>query len=181
MPLIVFCKNNCVTKYNCIHSWFYVFIHSGIYTYVLFGCAGAGVYVQSSYFSSETSLPNNSALVWKYPTYSYYKYEMDIYCMSNSTSSSEGSLISPYGYVLRTTFCGVGCFQMYSSSSYLSSSYRGIYTCRIADSRGMFFDLNFGIYPYNERYTCKQWKYLLTVMYSSRYAFSISIIQLHLS
>ncbi len=114
---------------------------------------GAGLYAQSSYYSNQIPLSNNSALVWRSSTYSYN--EMDIYCMSNSTSYYTGSLLTPYGSALSHTSCGVGCYRVYSSSSSLSSSYRGIYTCRIADSRGISLDVNFGIYPYAYRYSCK--------------------------
>ncbi len=115
--------------------------------------AGAGLYAKSSYYSNRIPLSNNSALVWRSPTYSYN--ELDIYCMSNSSSSSTGSLLTPYGWALSRTSCGIGCYRVYSSSSSLSSSYRGIYTCRIADSRGISLDVNFGIYPYSYRYSCK--------------------------
>ncbi len=115
---------------------------------------GGGIYARSSYYSNSIAMANNSALVWK--SYSSYSYEMDIHCMSNSTSSSTGSVIrTPYGNPLSATSCGVGCYRMYSSSSSLSSSHRGIYTCRIADSNGVYLDINFGIYPYNSRYSCK--------------------------
>ncbi len=114
---------------------------------------GAGLYAQSSYYSNHIPLSNNSALVWRSSTSRYY--EMDIYCMSNSSSSSTGSLLATYDWALSRTSCGIGCYRVYSSSSSLSSSYQGIYTCRIADSRGISLDVNFGIYPYAYRYSCK--------------------------
>ncbi len=120
---------------------------------LMFCLTGAGLYVRSSLYSNQIPLSNNSALVWRSPTYSYL--EMDIYCMSNSSSSSTGTLLTPYGSALSHTSCGIGCYQVYSSSSSLSSSYQGIYTCRIADSRGISLDVNFGIYPYSYRYHCK--------------------------
>ncbi len=114
---------------------------------------GAGLYARSSLYSNQIPLSNNSALVWRSSTSSYL--EMDIYCMSNSSSSSTGTLLTPYGWALSRTSCGIGCYRVYSSSSSLSSSYQGIYTCRIADSRGVSLDVNFGIYPYSYRYHCK--------------------------
>ncbi len=78
--------------------------------------------------------------------------------MSNSTSSSTGSVIAPSYNPLSTTSCGVGCYRMYSRSSSLSSAYQGIYTCRIADSDGVYLDIHFGIYPYSYRNTCKYLK-----------------------
>ncbi len=119
---------------------------------VVFKLAGAGLYAESSYYSYRIPLSNNSASVWGSP-YSYY--QMDIYCMSNSTSSSTGSLLTPYGSALSNTSCGIGCYRVYSSSSSLSSSYQGIYTCSIADSRGISLDVNFGIYPYSYMYNGK--------------------------
>ncbi len=113
---------------------------------------GGGIYAQSSLYSNSIAMANNSALVWKSSTYNY---EMDIYCMSNSSSSSTGSVMTPSSNPLSTTSCGVGCYQMYSTSSSLSSTYQGIYTCRIADSNGDYLDFNFGIYPYSYRYICK--------------------------
>ncbi len=120
---------------------------------ILFSLTGAGLYAQSSLYSNQIPLSNNSALVWRSSTYS--SIEMDIYCMSNSSSSATGTLLTPYGWALSRTSCGVGCYRVYSSSSSLSSSYQGIYTCRIADSRGISLDVNFGIYPYSYRYSGK--------------------------
>ncbi len=115
---------------------------------------GGGIYARSSYYSNSIAMANNSALVWKPSTSSYL--EMDIYCMSNSSSSSTGSVIrTPRGNPLSASSCGVGCYRMYSSSPSLSSTYRGIYTCRIADSNGVYLDINFGIYPYSSRLSCK--------------------------
>ncbi len=94
-------------------------------------------------------MANNSALVWISSSYSYY---MNIYCMSNSSSSSTGTR-TPHNYGLSATSCGVGCYRMYSTSSYLSSSYRGIYTCWIKDSKGDYLAINFGIYQYG--FNCK--------------------------
>ncbi len=131
---------------------------------VVFKLAGAGLYAESSYYSNRIPLSNNSALVWKHSTYSYN--EMDIYCMSNSSSSSTGSLLTPYGNALSRTSCGIGCYRMYSSSSSLSSPYQGIYTCRIADSRGISLDVNFGIYPYSYRYNGKCKSHFLIKYYS---------------
>ncbi len=116
---------------------------------------GGGIYARSSLYSNRIAMANNSALVWKYPTSGYYTHEMDIYCMSNSSSSSTGSVIAATYNPLSTSSCGVGCYRMYSLSSSLNSSYQGIYTCRIADSNGVYLDINFGIYPYNSRYSCK--------------------------
>ncbi len=82
---------------------------------------------------------------------------MDIYCMSNSSSYLTGSLMTPNGSALSHTSCGIGCYRVYSNSSSLSSSYQGIYTCRIADSRGISLDVNFGIYPYGYRSSSKDY------------------------
>ncbi len=117
-----------------------------------FVLTGGGIYAQSSFYSNSIAMANNSALVWK----SAYIYKMDIYCMSNSSSSYTGNVIrTPYSNALSETSCGVGCYRMYSTYSSLSSSYQGIYTCRIADSNEDYLDINFGIYPYDSRYSCK--------------------------
>lgn len=120
---------------------------------LLYSTIGAGVLVRSSYNYSGVPLPNNSALVWKAPTNGHHDFEMDIYCMSNSTNNSTGSLVAPHGNALGTTFCGVGCYWIYSTYSSLSPSDQGIYTCRIEDSNHVTLDVNFGIYPHG--YSCK--------------------------
>ncbi len=119
--------------------------------------AGAGIYVVTSQYSNSVPLSNNSAIVWRPPSASYRSTTYYIlYCMSNASSTS-ASVVYPYigGYVTTTT-CGAGCYQLYYRSSYtnsLSSSYQGIYTCRIQDSRAIYLDIHVGIYP--SSFNCK--------------------------
>ncbi len=75
--------------------------------------------------------------------------------MSNSSSSSVSAYIEyPFSSSqFSTVSCGTGCYRLYSTYSYLSLSYQGIFTCRIQDSRGSYLDLHLGIYPYG--FNCK--------------------------
>ncbi len=95
-------------------------------------------------YLSNQPVANNTAIVWR----SYYPL-MNLYCMSNSSSSSVSASIQyPYSSSwFHTTRCGTGCYRLYSTLSYLSSSYQGIFTCNIQDSRGIYLGLHFGIYP----------------------------------
>ncbi len=115
---------------------------------------GAGIYAESSEHSNTVPLSNNSAITWRqssYYTTTYYS----LYCMSNASSTSAYALF-PYSssYVSRTT-CGAGCYRLYYTGyqTSLSSSYQGIYTCRIQDSRGIYLDVHVGIYPHS--FSCK--------------------------
>ncbi len=111
------------------------------------------MYASSSQYSNSVPLSNNSAIVWTPYPYSYYSYSSctyyRLYCMSNASSTS-AYVVYPYSsYYSSTSSCGTGCYQLYYSDSRtsLSSSYQGIHTCRIQDSRGIYLDVNVGIYP----------------------------------
>ncbi len=108
--------------------------------------AGAGIYALTSQYSNNIAISNNSAIVYTpYRTSTHY----DLYCMSNASSTSAYVVYSySSSYVSRTT-CGAGCYRLYYRNSYfsLSSSYQGIHTCKIQDSRGIYLDVHFGIYP----------------------------------
>ncbi len=112
---------------------------------------GAGIFVLDSYYSSNQPVANNSAIVWK--SSSYYN-KVNLYCISNSSSSSVSAYLQyPYGNPFNSRRCGIGCYRWYSTESYLRSSNQGIFTCRIQDSRGIYLDLHFGMYPFE--FNCK--------------------------
>ncbi len=117
---------------------------------VITSFTGAGFFVLDSYYSSNEPVANNTAIVWK-PFFSYYN--LNLYCMSNSSSSYVSASIQyPYSsFQFSTTRCGTGCYQLYSTHSF----HKGIYTCRIQDSRGVYLDLHFGMYPYG--FNCKHY------------------------
>ncbi len=130
---------------------------------------GAGIYAVTSQYSNHVPLSNNSAIVWRPPSDSYWStttyYSLD--CMSNASITS-ASVVYPYSssYMSRTT-CGTGCYRLYYRSRYtnsLSSSYQGIHTCRIQDSRGIYLDVHVGIYP--NRFHCKLQLYCVVLGYS---------------
>ncbi len=127
------------------------------YTVTSLSLTGAGIYAATSLYSNSVPLSNNSAIVWKYGYYSSYRTFYNLYCMSNASSTS-ASVVYPYSssYVSRTT-CGAGCYRLYYNNRYttLSSSYQGIHTCRIRDSRGIYLDVHVGIYQYG--FSCKLW------------------------
>ena len=115
--------------------------------------------------------PSNSyAFVQTTSSYNTIRYSM--YCCSNYTYSSSnyltrpsgGSLSSNYGSLKFSRYSSgsyAGCIQMrfeQSSSSYyrhrsrtfsLSTSYRGIYTCNIQNSRRSTLRVNFAVYEEN--------------------------------
>ncbi len=106
---------------------------------------GAGIFVwRSPPYPYKQPVANNTAIVLR----SYYP-GMHFYCMSNSSSSSVSASIQyPYSSnQFSTTRCGTGCYQLYSTFYYFSSSDQGIFTCKIQDSRGINLGLHFGIYP----------------------------------
>ncbi len=113
-------------------------------------------------YSNNVLLANNSAIVIYYS--SMYR-DLHIYCMSNASSTS-ASVIQPGSQNLSTTTCGPGCYKLsisiyelfyycpgYWYGQSLNSSDEGIYTCRIRDSRGIYLDVNVGIYL--DEFSCK--------------------------
>ena len=93
------------------------------------------------------AVPNNAVLVARnYNSYFYF------YCQSNSTSNSVGSFTGDYSSYFSQSYCGAGCYQLYTSS-YWYSSYQGVYTCTIPNSNGTYLDVNVGLYPYG--FNCK--------------------------
>jgi len=135
--------------------------------------AGAGIYVSTTQLSYNIlSLHNNSIITSSNGYYSLYGSgtRMAFYCCSNSTiSGSTGTFIGVNG----NSYYGIINVQRYSSSSsyagcmyiylnkiygsysqnYLSSSEKGIYTCRMPDSTGRNVDVSVGIYRHG--YACK--------------------------
>ena len=111
--------------------------------------------------SGETStyaVPHNGVILSRRYCYRYSSNHcFQLYCQSNSTSSSVGSIIGDYSYYLSQSNCGAGCYYVYRFSSSWSysywSSYQGVYTCRIPDSTGAYLDVNVGIYPVG--FSCK--------------------------
>ncbi len=110
------------------------------------------MYAISSQYSNNVPLSNNTAIVWT----SYYAFtHYNLYCMSNASNTS-AYVVYPYSSAYTSTgSCGTGCYQLYYSRRYhsLSSTYQGIHTCRIKDSRGIYLDVSIGLYP--NGFNCK--------------------------
>ncbi len=106
---------------------------------------GAGIYAETSQYSNNVPLSNNDAIVWRQHSSTYYS----LYCMSNASSTSAYVLYPYSSRYVSTTTCGAGCYRLYYSGSQtsLDSTYQGIHTCRIQDSRGIYLDVHVGIYP----------------------------------
>ena len=116
---------------------------------------------------SSTSLPNNS-IISSYTRSSWRSsyYRIDFYCCSNSTSGYTGTFIGLNGNSYSGRFnvqrysssdSYTGCIRIYwHSSSTLSTSEQGIYTCRMPDSAGRNIDVHVGIYrqSYTSKFPC---------------------------
>ena len=115
-------------------------------------CTGAGIYVSSSYYVNQLAVSNNSLIVPK-PNNCYYC-KIEVYCYSNSTSSSVGyykypnnqrrySESSQYHYnVERMDPSGIRI----RSYRYYNPYIWGIFTCELPDSEGNTVDTSIGIY-----------------------------------
>ena len=114
-------------------------------------------------------MANNSIVVSRYCN-DYQRIYFE--CCSNTSSTSTqligrtgSNVITSYASeILRHYTASSSCtrFRSYSSSSnrcrysryYFTSSYQGVYTCRMTDSNGQYNDFSMGIYPYgfNSKY-----------------------------
>ena len=115
-------------------------------------CTGAGIYVDDSYYVNRLAVNNNSLIVQK-PNYCRYC-KIDVFCYSNSTSSSVGYYEFPnngrvysdnsyYRYtVSRTNPSGI---RIYSYYRYEPDIW-GIFTCELPDSEGNTVETSIGIY-----------------------------------
>ena len=115
-------------------------------------CAGAGIYVDDSYHVNNLAVNNNSLIVQK-PNSCYYC-KIDIYCYSNSTSSSVGYYKFPtnqrvdsdgrhYDYTIgRINPSGIR-IRSYSTRT---PDVWGIFTCELPDSEGNTVETSIGIY-----------------------------------
>jgi len=127
---------------------------------------GAGIFVSYStgtgVYSSTGAQPNNSyAMIYNGIT--YYNYQFDMYCCSNTTSSS-GSITIPSGHTYSSNYwygriyrysgsnTYAGCVQLqnyyncYCCRLQLSSSYAGIHTCNIPDDQGNELQVSIAIH-----------------------------------
>ena len=119
--------------------------------YYLILKTGAGFYVASSYYLNNVAVTNNSLIVQKS---SCYHCKVDVYCYSNSTSSSTGYYIFPnndrkssdshhYSYTVdQQTYSGVRIRSYYWNTPDIW----GIFTCEIPDSEGNTVETSIGIY-----------------------------------
>ena len=116
-------------------------------------CTGAGIYVSSSYYVNRLAVSNNSLIVPK-PT-TCYDCKVNVYCYSNSTSSSVGYYKFPnnqrrysdnnyYDFkVGRINPSGIRI----RSYGYGAPDIWGIFTCELPDSEGNTVETSIGIYP----------------------------------
>ena len=126
-----------------------------IYRYVgriFFLNTGVGFYVSSSNYLNSVAVANNSLIVRK--SSSCYNCRVDVYCYSNSTSSSAGYYIFPnyhrkssdndhYDYAInRQTHSGI---RIHSSGSQNPDIW-GIFVCELPDSEGNTVENSIGIY-----------------------------------
>ena len=124
-----------------------------IITYLLIPpCTGAGIYVSNSHHVNQLPVSNNSLIVQK-PNSCYYC-KIDVYCYSNSTSSSVGYYKFPnnqriysnndyYDYTIgRITSSGIRI----RSYRYDTPDIWGIFTCELPDSEGNTVEASIGIY-----------------------------------
>ena len=114
--------------------------------------AGAGIYVDDSYYVNGAVVANNTLIVQKPGSCSYCK--VDVFCYSNSTSSDVGyftlsngarhySMRGSYDYVVvRQNPSGV---RIYSYTTRTPDIW-GIFTCELPDSEGNTVETSIGIY-----------------------------------
>ena len=150
-------KNHCVLTNN---ANLHFSLGAGIYVTWSLGTATGGELgpqPSNSYAIIDTSYSNIN---------SYTRFRM--YCCSNSTSPS-GSFTYPTGSVSSSSHWNAvvsrhsgsdtyaGCYEFYYYyyywSSFYLSSYSGVYTCTISDSRGNYLSVNIGLY--SEGFSCK--------------------------
>ena len=106
---------------------------------------------------SSGPIANNGLIVSRYD-------ELRLDCISNSSHTEVGTIITPSGDILMPgNYTGVvnlaypfnrpGILRLrtiqriYSQSSPLPESHKGIYTCTIPDNNGHEISLNVGLYP----------------------------------
>ena len=126
-------------------------------TYILFILnnilhTGVGFYVDDSYYLNNMAVANNSLIVQKSSSCSYCK--VDVYCYSNSTSTSAGYYIFPndvrqysisdyYDYIVdRQSYSGIRIINYASNTPDIW----GIFTCELPDSVGNTVETSIGIY-----------------------------------
>ena len=120
---------------------------------------GSGLYIQSSVYVNQQAVLNNSLVVPRSRSCSnYYCSEtvLDLYCYSNSTSSSVGYYMYPDGnrysssdsYRYTVVRQSYSTLQLYGASSryYGSMSIWGIFTCELPDAEGNTVETSIGIY-----------------------------------
>ena len=130
------------TSYN-ISRLYFLKVHT-LFDFSL-SSAGAGIYVQHSYYISNSSVFNNTAL----GSINSYNSRVSFYCLSNTTSADVRSSVLYSGGRI---FAGStnSYLEVYEASTtgllvYIKTP-RGIYKCEIADSNGNIINLNIGVY-----------------------------------
>ena len=118
---------------------------------------GSGLYIQSSVYVNQQAVLNNSLVVPRSRSCGYYCSEtvLDLYCYSNSTSSSVGYYMYPDGnrYSSSDSYRYTVVQQSYSSirlygttSRHYSLGIWGIFTCELPDAEGNTVETSIGIY-----------------------------------
>ena len=101
--------------------------------------------------SGQRALPNNALIIAD-----TYNRISEFHCLSSSTSSEVGQLLSPAGKDI--TFVDSDHFLVHRGGIYdpglvhvfrivpLSNEEQGVYTCRIPNEKGVAVDINVGLY-----------------------------------
>ena len=109
---------------------------------------GAGIYVQHSYYISNSSVFNNAALHIS----TNYNPQASFYCLSNTTSADVRSSVL---YNEGRRFAGSTDYDLEVYEASITGLHvfvthpQGIYTCEIADSNGNIINLNIGVYDHH--------------------------------
>ena len=130
--------------------------------HVIIKCIGAGIYVSSTYFGyagRQAAQPDNTYINVDSGYYDYSRTRFELFCCSNSTANSVGSIIEPYGSTYTSSFNDLriirygtgnsytGCIKLYGYERYYSLSYNpGVYTCSVIDANGRSLLVNFALY-----------------------------------
>ena len=120
----------------------------------------------SHQYGSSQAMANNSIVVASSCS-SYVRF--DFYCCTNRSSVSGAELIGRDNYnvmysyrrdIMQAYSFYSDCVRFrsydyygYGCSYYFTSSYQGVYTCKMADSNGIYQDFSMGIYP--NGFSCK--------------------------
>ena len=119
---------------------------------------GPGLYIQSSVYVDQQAVLNNSLVVPRSSSCGgYYCTDtvLDLYCYSNSTSSSVGYYMYPNGNrysssqyyyytVIRQSYSTIRLYG--TTSRYYSLGIWGIFTCELPDAEGNTVETSIGIY-----------------------------------